>query len=74
MGYRMLAITTPRLARTRVHLGKVRTRKISLDHLVGADYDRWRNGEAERLGGQEIDHQLEFAGLFDRQNYIGVRG
>src|SRR5207248_9640560 len=39
----------------------------SLDHLVRAGEDRERHGEAERLGGLEIDHQLEFGGLFDRQ-------
>ena len=26
------------------------------DHLVGAGEQRWRNGEAERLGGLEVDH------------------
>jgi hypothetical protein len=37
MGWRMAAITTPRLARARAYaFGKVRTRKISLDHLVCA--------------------------------------
>src|SRR5262249_31863597 len=36
MGWQMLAITTPRLARTRVHLRKSSHRKISLDLLVRA--------------------------------------
>src|SRR6266446_6227307 len=31
----------------------------SFDDLVGAGEDRWRHGEAERLGGVEIDDQLE---------------
>src|SRR5260370_17367772 len=39
----------------------------SFDDLVGAGEDRWRHTEAERLGGLEIDHQLEFSRLLDRQ-------
>jgi hypothetical protein len=41
--------------------------RLSLDDLVGAGEDRWRNGEAERLGGVEIDDQLEVGRLLDRQ-------
>src|SRR5215475_3458044 len=39
----------------------------SLDDLIGAQQQRWRDGEAERLGGLEIDHQLEFRRLLDGQ-------
>src|SRR3990170_4557943 len=31
----------------------------SLDHLVGVEQERPRDRQAERLGGLEIDHQLE---------------
>ena len=34
---------------------------------VGAGQHRGRHGEAERLGGLEIDHQLEYRRLLDRQ-------
>ena len=37
------------------------------DHLVGAREQRWRDGEAERLGGLEIDHQLVFGRCLHRQ-------
>src|SRR5947209_5431933 len=39
----------------------------SLYDLVGAGEDRGRHGQAERLGGLEIDHQLENGRLLDRQ-------
>jgi hypothetical protein len=37
------------------------------DHLVGANEKRLRHGQAERLGGLEIDHQLELGGGLIRQ-------
>jgi hypothetical protein len=37
------------------------------DDLVGAGEDRGRHGQAERLGGLEIDDQLECGWLLDRQ-------
>src|SRR5215470_4858723 len=39
----------------------------SFDHLVGADKQSSRHSEAERLGGLEVDDQLDFGGLLDRQ-------
>src|SRR5713101_1094839 len=37
------------------------------DHLVGAGEQRWRHNEAKRLGGLEVDDELELGGLFDRK-------
>ena len=42
----------------------------SLDNLVGEREQCWRYGEPERAGGIEIDHQLEFGRLLDRQIFI----
>src|SRR4051812_24893925 len=39
----------------------------SFDDLVGAGEERLRHGEAERLRGLEVDYQLEFGRLLDRQ-------
>jgi hypothetical protein len=36
------------------------------DYLVGAREQRWRHGETERLGGLEIDEELNFCRLLDR--------
>jgi hypothetical protein len=33
--------------------------RLLFDDLVGAGEDRWRHGEAERLGSFEVDDQLE---------------
>src|SRR5262245_7121360 len=43
------------------------TRDASLDHLVRGGLQRQRNDQAERLRSLEVDHQLEFGGLLDRQ-------
>src|SRR6266481_2709035 len=39
----------------------------SLDHLFSAQEDRLRDGNAEFLSGLEVDEQLGFRGLLDRQ-------
>ena len=42
--------------------------RVSLfDHLVGGRLQRQRHGNAERLGGLEVDHELEFCRLLDGQ-------
>jgi len=48
-------------------MGQNRECRALFDHLVGACYQRGRDGEAERLRRLEIDHQLEFGGLYHRQ-------
>jgi hypothetical protein len=35
---------------------------VSFDHLVGSSDQRGRHCEAERLGGLEVDHQLDLVG------------
>src|SRR5262245_17466243 len=37
----------------------------SLDHLIGAGEQRRRHLEAERLGGRQIDNEIEFGWLLD---------
>jgi hypothetical protein len=35
--------------------------------MVGTQQERFRDAEANLLGGLEVDDQLEFLGLLDRQ-------
>src|SRR3979411_469323 len=35
-------------------------------HFIGSSEKRRRHGDAERLGGLEVDHQLELGGLLNR--------
>src|SRR5262249_53543049 len=42
-------------------------RGVSLDYLVGALLKNPRHVEAERLGGLEVENQIELSGLLDRQ-------
>jgi hypothetical protein len=38
-----------------------------INHLIGASQQRRWDGEPERLGRLEVDHQLEFIRRLDRQ-------
>jgi hypothetical protein len=40
---------------------------VLLDHPIRAHKDRWRDREAERLGGFHVDHQLELRRQLYRQ-------
>jgi len=47
---------------------KRRARLLGLfDHLVGAHQERFRDFQAERLGGLQVDHQFELGRRLDRQ-------
>jgi hypothetical protein len=38
-----------------------------LNNFVGRSQQRFRDGEAERLGGLEVDDKFEFGRLYDRK-------
>jgi len=44
-----------------------RTAKGLFDHFVGPTEHRYRDGDAEGLGGLQVDVQLDFSCLLDRQ-------
>src|SRR5262249_39314771 len=54
----------------------------SFDHLVGAGQERFGDRQPERLGGRQIDHEIELSRLLDRnvawlcpaQNLVDVVG
>src|SRR5437879_5803330 len=46
-------------------LDRKRPPPVLLDHLVGAGEEGLLNCQAERLGGREIDYQLELGRLLD---------
>ena len=41
--------------------------RVLFDHVVGGYKKGLRHREAERLGGLEVEHELEFGGLHNRQ-------
>src|SRR5262245_40555930 len=49
----------------RLSCASAQNRKASLDHLVRPPQQRRRDRQAERLGGLEVDDQLELGGLLD---------
>ena len=42
-------------------------RRGSADHLVGLEQEGWGDGEAQRLGGLQVDDELKLGGLLHRE-------
>src|SRR6516225_12004080 len=59
--YPLLGPDFHRLDRTSLRLAH------SLDHLIGAGEQRWRNAEAKRLRRDQLHNQIEFGRLLDRK-------
>jgi hypothetical protein len=53
-----------------MHRSKTAT---SIDHFVGAHRERFRHGQAERLGGGQIDHEIELSRLLGRPQARATR-
>ena len=47
--------------------GEIGGAEVSLDHLVCGRQERLWDGKAERLGGLEVDHQIETRRLLHGQ-------
>jgi hypothetical protein len=46
---------------------KLRSRRVSLNHLVGAGKQRPRHLEAKRAGGLQVEDKIELDRLLDRE-------
>src|SRR5215813_4222744 len=64
--------TTTRLQLTKLMNARRSISLRSLDDLVGSHEDGLRNRQAQRLGGLEVDHQLELRRLLNRKIF-GLR-
>jgi hypothetical protein len=54
-------------SRSGLHRGEGVRPRGSPDHLIGQEEQGWGYRDPERLGGLEVEDQLEFYGLFHRE-------